>query len=116
MLLAARMPLIPVFEDNEGAIAIAKNPITISNSKHIDVRHHFLRELIARGSFRLFTWHRKTSSRISSHKGVAEGCLRVQPRLCHELGVLRKRVVFVLFCFGFYGDEVFSKALGFYFV
>ncbi|CAB1106332.1 unnamed protein product [Ectocarpus sp. CCAP 1310/34] len=32
----------------EGAIQIAHNPITNSNSKHIDVRHHFIRELVER--------------------------------------------------------------------
>ena len=36
------------YEDNEGAIQIAKHPISNSNSKHIDVRYHFLRELIER--------------------------------------------------------------------
>ena len=35
-----------MLEDNEGAIALAENPISSSNSKHIDVRHHFLRELV----------------------------------------------------------------------
>ena len=40
------MPCFPVFEDNEGAVQLAQNPITNSNSKHIDVRHHFLRELV----------------------------------------------------------------------
>ena len=35
-------------EDNEGAIQIAKHRISNSNSKHIDVRHHFLRELVER--------------------------------------------------------------------
>ena len=40
------MPCIPLFEDNQGAIEIAKHPISNSNSKHIDVRHHFLKELI----------------------------------------------------------------------
>ncbi|CAM9428218.1 unnamed protein product [Pylaiella littoralis] len=49
MLPEVGMPCIPVFEDNEGAIQLAKNPITNSNSKHIDVRHHFRRELVARG-------------------------------------------------------------------
>ncbi|CAB1101635.1 unnamed protein product [Ectocarpus sp. CCAP 1310/34] len=39
---------IPVFEDNQGTIQIANNPITNSNSKHIDVRHHFIRELVER--------------------------------------------------------------------
>ncbi|CAB1107872.1 unnamed protein product [Ectocarpus sp. CCAP 1310/34] len=42
------MPCIPVFEDNQGAIQRAQNPISNSNSKHIDVRHHFLRELVER--------------------------------------------------------------------
>ena len=37
---------IRVLEDNEGAIALAENPISSSNSKHIDVRHHFLSELV----------------------------------------------------------------------
>ena len=37
-----------MFEDNEGAIQIAKHPISNSNSKPIDVRHHCLRELVER--------------------------------------------------------------------
>ena len=40
------MPCFPVFEDNQGAVQLAQNPVTNSNSKHIDVRHHFLRELV----------------------------------------------------------------------
>ncbi|CAB1120295.1 unnamed protein product [Ectocarpus sp. CCAP 1310/34] len=48
MLPDTGMPCIPVFEDNQGAIQIAHNPITNSNSKHIDVRHHFIRELVER--------------------------------------------------------------------
>ncbi|CAM9770087.1 unnamed protein product [Sphacelaria rigidula] len=42
------MPCIPVFEDNQRAIQLAKNPITNSNSKDIDVRNHFIRELVGR--------------------------------------------------------------------
>ncbi|CAB1113034.1 unnamed protein product [Ectocarpus sp. CCAP 1310/34] len=48
MLPQVGMPCIPIFEDNQGAIQLAQNPISNSNSKHIDVRHHFLRELIER--------------------------------------------------------------------
>ena len=48
MLPDVGMPCIPVFEDNEGAVQLAKNPITNSNSKHIDVRHHVLRDLVRR--------------------------------------------------------------------
>ena len=42
-------PSIGVFEDNKGAIDLAKNPLSSSNSKHIDVRYHFLRELVGKG-------------------------------------------------------------------
>ena len=31
-------------EDNQGAIAIAKNPFTHNRTKHIDIRYHFVRE------------------------------------------------------------------------
>ena len=46
MLPIKVMPCFPVFEYNQGAVQLAQNPITNSNSKHIDVRHHFLRELV----------------------------------------------------------------------
>ena len=42
---------ITVFEDNKGARHLAHNPVYASNSKHIDIRHHFLRELVFRGEF-----------------------------------------------------------------
>ncbi|CAB1119314.1 unnamed protein product [Ectocarpus sp. CCAP 1310/34] len=48
MLPQVGMPCIPVFENNQGAIQLAQNPISNSNSKHIDVRHHFLTELVER--------------------------------------------------------------------
>ena len=37
-----------MLEDNEGAVQLTQNPITNSNSKHIDVRHYFYRELAGR--------------------------------------------------------------------
>ena len=46
MLLSKAMPCFRVFEDDRGAVQLAQNPIANSNSKHIDVRHHFLRELV----------------------------------------------------------------------
>ena len=45
MLPSKVMPCFPVFEDNQGAVQRAQNPVTNSNSKHTDVRHHFFREL-----------------------------------------------------------------------
>ena len=43
---AEKLSAIRVLEDDAGAIALADNPTSSSNSKHIDVRHHFLRELV----------------------------------------------------------------------
>ena len=37
-----------LFEDNQGAIAIAESPISGGRMKHIDVRYHFIRELVQR--------------------------------------------------------------------
>ena len=40
------MPCFPVFEDIQGAAQLAQNTITSSNSKHFDVRHRLLRDLV----------------------------------------------------------------------
>ena len=49
MLPGKGMPCFPIFEDNQGAVQLSQNPVSNSNSKHIDVRHHFLRELVRQG-------------------------------------------------------------------
>ena len=49
MIPGKGMPCFPVFEDNRGALQLSKNLVSNSNSKHIDVRHHFLRELVRQG-------------------------------------------------------------------
>ena len=38
-------------EDNNGARHLAHSRVCASNSKHIDIRHHFLRGLVFRGEF-----------------------------------------------------------------
>jgi len=35
--------------DNQGAIALAKNPVSHARAKHIDLRHHFIRDAIEDG-------------------------------------------------------------------
>ena len=39
---------IPICGDNQGSIFIASNPVTEKQSKHINIRYHFIREVISR--------------------------------------------------------------------
>lgn len=39
---------VPLFPDNERAIKITDNPMEHSRTKHIDIRHHFLWDHVAR--------------------------------------------------------------------
>jgi hypothetical protein len=39
---------IQIMNDNQGARSLAQNPIQHSRTKHIDIRHHFVREILQR--------------------------------------------------------------------
>ena len=41
---------ITVHSDNQGAIALAKNPEHHRRTKHIDIQHHYVRELVSAGT------------------------------------------------------------------
>ena len=51
--LGYRPSAVRIFGDNQGAIALAANPITSQRSKHIDVQYHFIRERVSRGDILL---------------------------------------------------------------
>ena len=38
--------------DNQSCIKLIKNPVFYKRSKHIDVRHHFVREKVSEGCLR----------------------------------------------------------------
>ena len=44
---------IPIKCDNTSAIYLSKNPIQHSRTKHIDIRHHFLRDHVQNGDISL---------------------------------------------------------------
>ena len=44
---------IPIYCDNSSAIKLSKNPVLHGRSKHIDVRFHFLRDLIKDGTINM---------------------------------------------------------------
>jgi hypothetical protein len=55
---------VPLLCDNESAIKLANNPVNHSRTKHIDIRHHFLRDHEAKGDIAL--------SHVSTDKQLAE--------------------------------------------
>ena len=42
-----------LMEDNQGAIAISKNPVGHARTKHIDIRYHYIREAMQNGIINL---------------------------------------------------------------
>jgi hypothetical protein len=47
MLLSDLIPIslpIPIYGDNNGALCLVKNPIVSNRTKHIDIKHHYIRE------------------------------------------------------------------------
>ena len=44
---------VPLLCDNESAIKIANNPVQHSRTKHIDIRHHFLRDHVSKSDIDL---------------------------------------------------------------
>jgi hypothetical protein len=45
---------IPLCGDNQGSIFIASNPVQERRTKHIDIRYHFIRQVIANGDVALY--------------------------------------------------------------
>ena len=75
-----------VHADNQGAIALAQNPIFHSRAKHIDIRFHFIQEHIKKNEIKL--------QYISTHQMVADILTKVLPyeafkRFCEALGVIK---------------------------
>jgi hypothetical protein len=55
---------VPLLCDNESAIKLANNPVNHSRTKHIDIRHHFLRDHEAKEDIAL--------SHVSTDKQLAD--------------------------------------------
>ncbi|GKC72708.1 hypothetical protein Tco_1118591 [Tanacetum coccineum] len=55
---------IPVLCDNKGAIDLSKNPVLQSRTKHIEIRHHFLRDNVQKGNISI--------EKVSSEDNIAD--------------------------------------------
>ena len=51
--IAIPIKSIPLCGDNQGAIFNASNPITEKRTKHMDIRYHYIREVVERGKVHL---------------------------------------------------------------
>ncbi|GJY87281.1 copia protein [Tanacetum coccineum] len=59
-----RLDDIPIMCDNKGAIDLSKNPVQHSRTKHIEIRHHFLRDNIQKGNI--------TIEKVTSEDNIAD--------------------------------------------
>jgi hypothetical protein len=42
-----------IFNDNQGAGQLSKNQVFHNRTKHVDIRHHFIREAVGRGDIKV---------------------------------------------------------------
>ena len=42
-----------IYEDNQSTICLAKNPAVHGRTKHIDIKYHFIRDLVEAGKIKL---------------------------------------------------------------
>ena len=54
---------VPIMCDNTSAIMISKNPVLHSRTKHIEIRHHFIRDHVEKGDVELI--HIDTKNQIA---------------------------------------------------
>ncbi|GKF29598.1 hypothetical protein Tco_0095940, partial [Tanacetum coccineum] len=45
---------IPIYCDSKSAIAISCNPVQHSKTKHIDIRYHFIKEHVEKGTVEIY--------------------------------------------------------------
>lgn len=83
--LRISVPLpITLYSDNQGGIALTKNPVLHQRTKHVDIKHHYIRELVEANTINL--------TYISTADMLADVLTKALPRdkheqCCSELGV-----------------------------
>jgi hypothetical protein len=81
---------VPIMCDNTSAISISRNPVQHSKTKHIDVRHHFIRDHVEKGDVSLIY--------VSTDKQLADIFTKPLPderfsTLRLELGMINKEAL-----------------------
>ncbi|GJR79224.1 hypothetical protein Tco_0150009 [Tanacetum coccineum] len=73
-----RLDDIPIICDNKGAIDLSKNPVQHSRTKHIEIRHHFLRDNVLKGNISI--------EKVSSEDNIAD--ILTKPLKCKPFNYL----------------------------
>ncbi|GJX33746.1 hypothetical protein Tco_0245303 [Tanacetum coccineum] len=73
-----RLDDIPIMCDNKGAIDLIKNPVQHSRTKHIEIRHHFLRDNVQKGNISI--------EKVSSEDNIAD--ILTKPLKCEPFNYL----------------------------
>jgi len=76
---------VPLYCDNTSAINLTKNPIQHSKTKHIEIRHHFIRDHIQKGDIKIMFV--KTENQLVDLFTKPLACDRFN-KLRTELGIL----------------------------
>ena len=67
---------VQMYGDNQGALALVKNPHLYERSKHIDISHHFIRDLAEK--------RRLEITYIPTQDMTADGMTKPLGRVAHE--------------------------------
>jgi hypothetical protein len=67
---------VPLYIDNNSALKLTRNPEFHSRSKHIDVKHHFIREKVDEGVI--------NTQRVETRDNLADVFTKALPRPTHE--------------------------------
>ena len=67
---------VPLCIDNNSALKLTRNPEFHSRSKHIDVKHHFIREKVEEGAI--------NTQRVDTKDNLADVFTKALPRPTHE--------------------------------
>jgi len=76
---------VPLYCDNESTIKISNNPVQHCKTKHIEIRHHFIRDHIKRGDIDLIHLYTKEQLADIFTKPLDEARFR---ELRHELNII----------------------------
>jgi hypothetical protein len=67
---------VPLYIDNNSALKLTRNPEFHSRSKHIDVKHHFIREKVEEGVI--------NTHRVDTTDNLADVFTKALPKPMHE--------------------------------